>query len=79
MILHLAKEILKNVGQLERHLKAYTDFHKKIGNHLETTVNSYNLSTREFGKIDKDIMRLTGESIGVERELILGTREASEL
>ncbi|MCD4761602.1 DNA recombination protein RmuC [bacterium] len=55
-----AKEIKVNVEKLGRHLIAYQDFHEKLGNSLATTVNHFNYSSKEFKKIDKDIMRVAG-------------------
>lgn len=63
-----AKDIAKNVEALGRHLKAYEDFYKKVGNSLSTTVNHYNAGYKELGKIDKDVFRITGESVGLEME-----------
>ncbi len=58
-----AKQIRENVGKLEKHLGAYDNFFKKLGSHLGTTVNTYNTASREFGKISKDIAKITeGES-----------------
>ncbi|MBU2229432.1 DNA recombination protein RmuC, partial [Patescibacteria group bacterium] len=57
------KEILKQVGNLDTHIKAYEDYLKKLGGHLGTTVNMYNSAYKEFKKIDKDVVKLTdGES-----------------
>lgn len=64
------KEILKNVSMLGRHLEAYHEHYNKVGNHLSTVINAYNRSVKEFGKIDKDITKLTGETIGVETPLL---------
>jgi len=64
------KEILKNVGVLSRHLKAYQEYHDKLGVHLGTVVNAYNRTSKEFLKIDKDVTRLDGESVGVEVNLL---------
>ncbi len=61
-----AKDIAKNVEALGRHLKAYEDYYKKIGTALSTTVNHYNAGSKELGKIDKDVLRITGDSIGVD-------------
>ena len=44
------KEILKNVGVLQKHIVAYEDYMKKIGNNLSTTVNSYNAAYKELGR-----------------------------
>lgn len=57
-----AKDIMKNVEALTRHLKAYEDYYKKVGASLSTTVNHYNAGYKELGKIDKDVLRITGES-----------------
>jgi hypothetical protein len=54
------------VGELGKHLKAYEDYHSKLGKNLDTVVNQYNLSGKEFKKIDKDVLRLTGRSLEVE-------------
>ncbi len=54
-----AKEIQKRVEMLGRHLSAYEEYIQKLGNHLGTTVNSYNMAYKEFGKMDKDIMKIT--------------------
>jgi len=54
-----AKQIRSNVEKLGRHLLAYENFHNKIGNSLSTTVNHYNYSSKEFKKIDKDVVKIT--------------------
>lgn len=61
-----AKEIIKQVENLTRHLSAYDVYFKKLGGHLGTTVNAYNIVSKELGKIDKDVLRITGERIGIE-------------
>ncbi|MCC2630327.1 MAG: hypothetical protein K0S38_136 [Candidatus Paceibacter sp.] len=60
------KGIIKNVGELQKHLKTYEEYHGKMGNALGTVVNHYNNSGKEFKKIDKDILRITGESLDFE-------------
>jgi DNA recombination protein RmuC len=60
------KEIAKNVEVLSRHLKAYEDYYKKVGNALSTTVNHYNIGYKELVKIDKDVLKITTESMGIE-------------
>jgi DNA recombination protein RmuC len=60
------KGIIKNVGELQKHLKTYEEYHGKLGNALSTTVNHYNATGKEFKKIDKDILRITGESLEFE-------------
>lgn len=61
-----AKQIGKQVEDLSRHLKAYDDYFKKVGNSLGTTVGHYNAASKELGKIDKDVLRITSESAGIE-------------
>jgi len=64
------KDILKNVSMLGKHLGAYQEYHQKLGSHLGTVVNAFNKSSRELGKIDKDVTRLTGEGIDSEMEFL---------
>jgi DNA recombination protein RmuC len=64
------KEIQKNVSNLMNHLKSYEEYHAKLGNSLSTVVNHYNNGSKEFKKIDKDIVRITGDSIGFEQGLL---------
>ncbi len=55
-----AKEIRKNVEKLNKHLLNYEEYMKKMGTQLSTVVNTYNTSSKEFKKIDKDVMKITG-------------------
>jgi len=64
------KDILKNVAMLGKHLGAYQEYHQKLGNHLGTVVNAFNKSSKELGKIDKDVTKLTGETIEAEVQLL---------
>ncbi len=65
-----AKDIIKRVDELGKHLKAYEDFVGRMGNALGTTVNHYNAAYKELGKVDKDITRITGGSPGIEANLL---------
>lgn len=58
-----AQEIIKYVSELQKHLKSYGEYHGKLGKTLETVVNHYNQSNKEFNKIDKDILKITGSSM----------------
>lgn len=60
-----AKEIIKKVEDLTKHLKSYEEYHNKLGNALNTVANHYNASSREFKKIDKDMLRITGSSADI--------------
>lgn len=61
-----AQEIHKNVEKLEKHLRSYADYLKKLGSNLGITVNMYNNASKEFGKIDKDVTKITGEDSQLE-------------
>lgn len=61
-----AQDIIKNVEKLSGHIARYEEYYNKLGKTLETTVNHYNNGYKELGKIDKDILRITGESAEVE-------------
>lgn len=62
-----AKQIGKHVENLSRHLKAYDEYFKKVGNSLGTTVNHYNAAQKELGKVDKDVAKITGDSMDIEK------------
>jgi DNA recombination protein RmuC len=57
-----AKEIIKKVSDLGKHLKSFDEYHDKLGNALGTVVNHYNASNKELKKIDKDVLRIAGTS-----------------
>ena len=55
-----AKEIIKEVERLSRHLWTYGEYMKKLGNHLGTTVSAYNKASKEITKVDKDVVKIAG-------------------
>lgn len=61
-----ATEIIKRVDELSKHWKKYEDYYQKLGSSLSTTVNHYNAGYKELGKVDKDVLRITGNSAGVD-------------
>jgi DNA recombination protein RmuC len=65
-----AKDIIKRVDELGKHLKAYEEYVAKLGNALSTTVNHYNSAYKELGKVDKDVTRITGATPGLEPNLL---------
>jgi DNA recombination protein RmuC len=65
-----AKEIRKRVEDLGRHLSAYDEYFKKLGNNLSTTVNSYNFAAKELNKVDKDVVKIAGGDKTIEPVLI---------
>jgi len=56
------KNVVKNVEKLSSHLNAYKVFHEKLGNQLGIAVGHYNNTTKEFKKINKDIIKISGNS-----------------
>lgn len=65
-----AKDIQIRVGKLGQHIAKYDEFMKKLGNALSTTVNHYNSASKEFTKIDKDVVKIAGTNSVVEQLLI---------
>ncbi|MFO0765180.1 MAG: DNA recombination protein RmuC [Patescibacteria group bacterium] len=61
-----AKEIRKRVEDLQRHMSAYEQYFTSLGRHLGTAVGQYNLAGKEFSKIDKDVLKISGQGIGYE-------------
>lgn len=61
-----AKEIRKRVEDLGKHLAAYEQYMTSLGTSLGTTVNHYNRAHKELIKIDKDVLKIGGESVGIE-------------
>ncbi len=61
-----AKSIIASVGKLSQHLGSYETYLQKLGASLGTTVNHFNSAHKEFGKIDKDVTKISGEVAGVE-------------
>ena len=65
-------EIQINIEKLGNHLNAYLTYHEKLGNSIGTVVKQYNVTSKEFKKIDRDITKLTANrtNIGIEIENI---------
>lgn len=70
-----AKEIRKRVEDLGRHLASYETYMQKLGDHLGRSVGMYNSAYKELGKIDKDVLRITGEAPGIEVASVGGPDE----
>lgn len=65
-----AKDIVKQVESLGRHLLTYDEYMQKLGKNLGTSVSMYNHAYKEFGKIDKDVLKITGEAVGIETQTL---------
>ncbi len=61
-----AKEIRKRVEDLGKHIAAYDQYMSSLGASLGTTVNHYNRAQKELLKIDKDVLKISGSSAGLE-------------
>lgn len=72
-----AQDIIKNVERLSGHIVKYEDYYQKLGNTLATTVNHYNSGYKELNKIDKDVTRITGSTVGVD-VLVIDKPQKSE-
>jgi DNA recombination protein RmuC len=59
-----AKEIRARVGDLSRHLNSYQQSFDNVGRHLGTAVNQYNIASKEFAKVDKDVTKISGVAVG---------------
>ncbi len=73
-----AEEIRKNIGELSKHLVSYDTFMQKLGNSLGTSVNMYTKAYKEFKKVDKDVMKITGEAMGIEPMALEGPQVDDE-
>ena len=60
-----AREIIKQVDKLGKHMGGYETYIDKMGNHLNTTVSTYNKARKELAKIDKDVVKITGEESNI--------------
>lgn len=64
------EKIRKNIEQLSKHLVAHNGYMLKLGSSLGTTVNHYNATFKELGKIDRDIVKITNTEASVEPLLL---------
>ena len=65
-----AKDIQVRVGKLGQHIAKYDEYMKKLGNSLGTTVNHYNNAYKEFGKVDKDVVKIANSDSSVDPLLL---------
>lgn len=61
-----ARDIEKNVEKLHSHLLKYNEYFMKVGGSLSTTVNHFNNASKEFAKIDKDVVKIAGGETTIE-------------
>lgn len=73
-----AKEIRANVQKLQQHMVKWEEYYKKLGKNLGQTVSAFNDGYKELTKVEKDIVKITGDKIGIE-PLQLSKPEAEEV
>jgi DNA recombination protein RmuC len=61
-----AAEIQKRVGELVKHIDKHEEYYQKMGASLSTTISHFNNGYKELGKIDKDVLRISGSKADVE-------------
>ncbi len=64
------KIIRINVEKLGKHLIVFDSYMKKVANTLGTTVNHFNTAYKEFGKVDKDVAKITDGKRKIEPETV---------
>ena len=60
------EEIKKNVELLQKHLQAYNDHFMRLGNQINTVTRTYGSASNELQKIDKDMVKITGNDKVIE-------------
>lgn len=69
--------IRSNVEQLGKHLRGYEGYLARLGNSLGATVGHYNSAHKELGRIEKDVVKISGGKTEVE-PLLLDKPRADE-
>jgi len=64
------EKIRKNIEQLQKHLISHNGYMQKLGASLGTTVNHFNTTYKELGKIDRDIVKIADTESSVEPLLL---------
>jgi len=65
-----AKDIQIRVGKLGQHIAKFDDYMSKLGRSLGQTVGHYNSAHKELGKVDKDVIKISGSTTSVDPLLI---------
>ena len=59
-----ARMIQKQVEELGKHMRGFSEYHGKVAKNLATTVNQFNLASGELKKMSKDVNKITGTKGG---------------
>ena len=73
-----AGDIRKRVEDLGKHLLQYENYVQKMGGQLGTLVNTYNTSYKELKKIDKDVIKISGESRELGEVIVIEKPDVNE-
>jgi len=65
-----AQKIIVQVKNLKKHLDAFEENFDKLGKQFGTAVNTYNASFKAIKMIDKDLFKITGETMTIGSEEI---------
>ena len=63
------EDIQKNINKLNNHLNSYKEYHNRLGKTIGTVVSHYNTSSKEFKKIDKDIIKISKGNVAIDFEI----------
>ncbi len=64
------QEIIKEVEKLGKHILNTDIYFQKLGNSLQTSFNMYNSTYKEFGKVNKDVIKIAGGENEIEVKLL---------
>ncbi len=62
--------IRSNVEQLGKHMNNVDGYFKRLGNSLSATVGHFNSAHKELGKVDKDVVKISGGVVKVDPMLL---------
>lgn len=65
-----AKDIQIRVGQLGQHIGRFDEYMNKLGKSLGQTVGHFNDAHKELGKVDKDVVKISGTNSSVDPLLL---------
>lgn len=63
-----AQIIIKEVEKLGKHMFAYSEYMRRLGEHLGSTVSSFNKARSEFLKVDKDVVKITDGELKIKMD-----------
>ncbi len=61
-----AKDIQIRVGKLGQHIGRFEEYMQKLGSSLGTTVSHFNSAHKELSKVDKDVIKISSTSAGID-------------